>query len=63
MQWNLKGSKAILVSDREAVLHGQMSVMLCICILAISDGDTDSTLVGAVDGAGMECLGVGKSRG
>ena len=47
------------MSDREAVLHGQMSVIFCRCILEISDGGTDSTLGGIVKGAGLGWLEVG----
>ena len=61
--WILRGSKAHLVSDGEAVLHGWISGRLCRCILAMSDGETESTLVGAVDGAGLGCLEGGVSKG
>ena len=33
------------------------------CILVISDRDTESTLVGAVDGAGLGSLGGGNAEG
>ena len=38
------------MSDGWAVLHGRMSGMLCSCILEITDGETESTLVGVVEG-------------
>ena len=63
MLWSLRGYKARLVSDGEAVLHGWMSGRLCRCILAMSDGETESTLVGAVDGAGLGCLEGGVAKG
>ena len=63
MWWILRGSKACLISDGEAVLHGRMSDMSCRCILVISDGETESTLVGAVEGAGVGCLGGGNAEG
>ena len=37
--------------------------MSCRCILAISDGETDSTLVGAVDRKVLECLGGSDAEG
>ena len=43
--------------------HGWMYGMLCKCILVILDGDTEYTLVGAVDGAGLGCLGEGDANG
>ena len=48
--WILRGSKARLVSDGESVSRVQSYGMLYRCILAMSDGETESTLVGAVEG-------------
>ena len=61
--WILRGSKARLVSNEELVLHGRMSGMSCRYILAISDGETESTLSGTVNGEGLGCLGGGDSEG
>ena len=54
--WSLRGSKARLVSNGVAVLHGRMSGILCRCILAMLDGEMESTLVRVVEGAGLGCL-------
>ena len=51
-----EGSKARLVSNGVAVLHGRMSGILCRCILAMLDGEMESTLVRVVEGAGLGCL-------
>ena len=51
------------MSDGEALSQGRTSRMLFRFILAISYGDTESTLVGDVDGAGLGCLIGGESKG
>ena len=53
--WSVRGSKDCMASDGEAVSYQRMSGMFCRCILAMSDGETESTLVGTVRG---QALGV-----
>ena len=53
---SLRGSKARWVSDGEAVLHGWMYVISVRCILAMSDGETESTFSGVEEGARFGCL-------
>ena len=63
MRWILGVSKERLVSDGEAVLQRQTSGMLCTCILSISDGETEFTWGGGVNGAVLGCLGRDKAEG
>ena len=49
--------------DGEVVSHGQVSGISCRCILAMSDGETESTLVVVVEGAGLGWLVGGVSDG
>ena len=56
MRLGLRGSKACLVSDGDAVLHGRMFGISCRCILEMLDGETESTLGGIFKGAGLGWL-------
>ena len=49
--------------DREAVSHESMSGISCRCILAISYGETESTLGGVVKGEGLGWLEGGVTNG
>ena len=51
------------MSDGEAVLHGRMPIISCRCILEMLDGETESTLVGDVEGEGIGCLEGGITEG
>ena len=63
MRCSLRGSKAHLVSDVEAVLHGWMAGISVRCILDISNGETESTFDGVSKGAGLVCLDGGVYEG
>ena len=62
MWWILRGSKAHMVSDGVAVSQVRTSKMVCRCILAMLEGENESTLGGTVDGEGLGCLGGGESE-
>ena len=63
MWCSLRGLKARMVSDEEAVLHGKISGIYARCILVMSGGETESTFGGIGEGAGLGYLGGGVAKG